>query len=299
MPEIEAGKNMKLSIGSYECGGRHGENTPLLLETIFYDGQNLVIDHQLGTIDREKALRQIRLAQESSEKFHVPVALDITASTPAAMISYIDFISENSDLPFVLDSSDPAPRLAGLKHCHKHNLLNRAIYNSITRDYAMEEIEALASYPPAGIILLAIDEEDYSPRGTINLLGKLIPSLYAHSITNLMVDVCVLDQVSLKCATEIARAVKNEYGLPVGGAPCNGIYMWDKLKQLPARLFEMALATAVACSIAGGFDFAFGGPVKTVEKTALSVAVASVYDRYFLQQGGLSLKKEHPINLLL
>lgn len=299
MPFINLNQNSGLRIGHFVCGGQPGENPPLLMGTIFYDGQQLVSNHQLGIFDKDKALKQIRLAEETSEKFHMPIAFDIVASTPVAMLAYLEFVSEHSNLPFVLDSSDPAPRLAGLEYCHKHDLLNRAIYNSITEGYSSEELDGLARYLPAGIIVLAINQEDYSPSGTIKILNEIVPTLYANSITNIMVDVCVLDQVSLKCAIEIARAVRSEYGFPVGGAPCNGIYMWDRLKRLPVHLFQAALATTVTYATASAFDFAFGGPIKTIGMTALSAAVTSIYNRYYLQQETPDLMKEHPINYIL
>lgn len=289
---------MLLKIDKFNCGSQFGTFPPMLFASIFYDGQNMVFDHKNGVFDRDKALAQVRLAEESAERFQVPVAMDVIASTPLAMRRYLEFISEYSELPFVIDSSVPEPRLEGLKFCAENNLLHRAIYNSISEDSSNEELEALSEYPPAGIILMAINQDDYSPVGTLKLLEELLPSLRKKQIQNLMVDVCVLDQVSLKAATEIAQAVKEKYSLPTGGAPCNGIYMWEELKALPTALFETGLATSIGYATSRGFDFAFIGPAKNIERSALAAAVSAVYDGYALLQKQTDLPEEHPLNAL-
>lgn len=287
---------MQLKIGKFRCGSRAGTVPPLLLASIFYDGQNMVLDHQNGIFDRDKALAQIRLAEESSERFQIPVAMDVLASTPMAMRRYLEFVCEFSQLPFVIDSSVQEPRLEGLKFCSENNLLDRAIYNSIGEDSLDEELQALAEYPAAAVILMGINQDDYSPAGTIQLLEELLPSLRRRKIGNLMVDVCVLDQVSLKSATEIAQTVKEKLSLPVGGAPCNGVYMWEALKTLPPALFETGLASTIAYATSRGFDFAFSGPVKSIGKSAVAVSVAAVYDGYALRQKAWDLPESHPLN---
>ena len=60
-----------------------------------------------------------------------PAIVQIFGSTPEALVKYIDYVSEISDAPFLIDSTAADARIAGSSHVTEIGLSERTIYNSI------------------------------------------------------------------------------------------------------------------------------------------------------------------------
>jgi len=70
-----------------------------------------------------------------SQRTGIPCMLDVVAETAKALIGYIDFVSEITDIPFLINGQDMSVRIPAANHVVDIGLQERAIYNSI--NYAL------------------------------------------------------------------------------------------------------------------------------------------------------------------
>ena len=107
-------KQRIFEIGNLKIGGQPGETLTVLIGSIFYHRQKIVLDENTGRIDRINAQELIRLQEEFSEKTGNPSMLDVVGSTREAMENYIDFVAEVTEMPILVDSPSVEVRIAGL-----------------------------------------------------------------------------------------------------------------------------------------------------------------------------------------
>jgi len=100
-------------ISGVPFGGQPGERRTVLVGSLFYPGHSIVEDRLRGEVKREtleKLLLDHRLAIEETGS---PAALMIYAETVESMASYLDNVSDLSDLPLFVDSPSPEVKLGG------------------------------------------------------------------------------------------------------------------------------------------------------------------------------------------
>lgn len=287
-------------VGDAFLGGAVGEYPTALLGTLFFSGQQLLADPEKGIFDEAEAVRQIRRAEDAAVRTGLPLFLDIVAETPLAMRNYLEFVLRNTSLPFLIDGSSDEVRLAGLETVWKYSALERAVYNSIGTDTGKEEMKVLTEYTPAAIVISAVDPMDFGLESSLSIISRMKEALPRHVRGHLLLDVGFLDEASVKISATIAREVRKRTGLPVGGAPCNGLYMWEALKSRGERAFMSALSATLGYVTGYGLDFLFVGPLRNVEFVAPAVGAVDVYNRYELRSEGTgrTLTEHHPMRTM-
>lgn len=291
---------IKTTLGPYQMGGTIGEFPTLLFGTIFFEGQTLLTDPAEGIIDKNRALHQIQGCAEACSDVAVPLCLDVVAETPEAMERELEFVAEHTSLPFLVDASDEEVRFAGLRKAAGLDCLDRSIYNSIGEDSSEEELEALERYTPAGILVRAMDPLDFGVASAQNVVEKIRMRLSPALRTKLLLDVGFLDEVSVKISCDVAAQLRERCGLPVGGAPCNGLQMWKRLKSDGELPLLVTLASTLGYCSAFGLDFVFIGPLRFARAVSIGQAAADVYNRYYLRSclGSGELTNQHPIRAM-
>jgi tetrahydromethanopterin S-methyltransferase subunit H len=116
----------------------------------------------------------------------------------------------------------------------------------------------------------------------------------------LLLDIGFLDEASVKLSAKLAQELRIRTRLPVGGAPCNGMYMWEALKNRGEGVFMEALSATLGYVTAFGLDFLFVGPLRNVEFIAPAVGAVDVYNRYELQsvEPNRTLPEQHPMKVM-
>ena len=271
-------KCIEVKVGDYTLGGQLGMNPTILFGTIFFEGQTLLMDSETGTFNEDMAKKQISDNAGAGKSVSVPVFIDVVADTDAAIKKQIDFTANQFDIPFLVDGSDSDVRIAGLKQAYQSNALQKTVYNSIGVDSPDEELEAVINHPPAAIIVSAIDTSNY---GTDSAIG-------------------FLDEASVKMACQIGKEVREDTGLPVGGAPCNGLQIWDALRSRSNADFTVCLASTLGFCAAFGMDFLFAGPLRFIRHIAPAQGAVDIYNRYdlMINNRNLSLADNHPMNVM-
>ncbi len=130
-------------IAGVKIGGQPGQLPTVMIGSIFYHSDKIVKDEMEGNFDREKAEGLLKQEEEVSERTGNPRIIDIVGASSKALIRYIDFITDVTESPFLLDGTTMNVRIEALKHVADVGLAERAVYNSITPDAKPEEIIAI------------------------------------------------------------------------------------------------------------------------------------------------------------
>lgn len=289
-------------IDKIEIGGQIGERPPVLMGSIFYSGHRIVQDAAEGVFDTAEAARLLGVEAELSGRYSIPHIIDVIAESQTAMAKYIDFVAANSDAPFLVDSTNPAVRLAGMRRAAELGSLDRAIYNSIDNHTTPEELEAIADIGCKSAVILAFSLDCLFPNDRVGLLkgDKEKPGLLEIAsragVENLLIDLGVLDLPSTSWTASAILAVKNELGLPAGCAPSNALYSWKRQRRIESPYFEACGAAVFGLPLCYGADFILYGPIGNAPWVFPSAAITSAMIAYGARvQGRRPVSKEHPL----
>ena len=110
MPE-----NNYFIYGDKKLGKGNFDLPPVLIGTMFYQGQIFVDRKNSEIFDKQKAKKRIDTQKKLSEQYHIPELIEISAITPEAMLKYLEFYLDNYNPPFVLGGTFEA-RAAGVEY---------------------------------------------------------------------------------------------------------------------------------------------------------------------------------------
>lgn len=287
-----------LAVGNAVLGGPLGSHTGLAFGSIFYDNHSVVLDAFEGTFDAERAERLVRKVVELSRIHGVQMGFDVIGATEEAMAAALPFVAERSDLPMMINGTEAEVRIAGLKLASELGLLDRCIYASLNEDTEDEEIEALAKFRPAGVMILANDIADQTPEGTCAMIeSHFHPMLKEIGVDTPIVDVGVMDAPSVGLAIRSIAAVRATFGYPAGCAFSNCFPQWTGLREVGREWLNLSLATAmVTCRCAGG-DFLHYGIIEKARLAAHALGSAEVFLGFAAQE--LDEQKLPPDHALL
>lgn len=290
-----------ISINGIPMGGEMGENPTVLIGSIFYDRHRIVQDMNLGIFDEARAEELIKRQDEWATKTGCPAMIDVIGSTPEAIKRYLAFVVAVSDSPFLVDGSSPAVRLAGMEWCAENNLLERAVYNSLSAESKQEEFAALQELGCKSAILLCMNATDFTLKGRLRVLeGDGSPGLLerarAAGIENLLMDPGIVDIPSMGTAQGFQAHVKEKHGAIVGAAPHNAISCWTGLRsKFGQQAVRPCTAVTDALMTAWGGDFVLYGPIAHAQLAFPVVAmVDAALGQLRLEEGYLP-SMNHPM----
>ncbi len=117
--------NIKIGRGNFKL-------PPVLIGTMFYQGQTLIDRKDNEKFNVEKAKKRIDTQKELAKKYKIPELIEISADTPKAMIKYLEFYLEYYEPPFVLGGTFDA-RVAGIEYLNERGIKpDNYIYNTIS-----------------------------------------------------------------------------------------------------------------------------------------------------------------------
>ncbi|MBU2617910.1 MAG: tetrahydromethanopterin S-methyltransferase subunit H, partial [Euryarchaeota archaeon] len=128
-----------VDIAGVKIGGQPGELPTVLAGTIFYPNHTIVEDEDKGTFDERKAESLINMQTTSAEETGNPCMVHIFASSKSSIKKYIDFVSEITEAPFLIDSIESSVRMEGIRYVTEIGLADRAINNSINMSITDDE----------------------------------------------------------------------------------------------------------------------------------------------------------------
>jgi tetrahydromethanopterin S-methyltransferase subunit H len=254
-------------IGNIKIGGQPGELPTALIGSIFYEGQKIVEDPKKGVFDRSKAEALIGKQEEFSDLTGNPCMLDVVCTSIEAARSYIDFVSESTEAPILLDAY-PKVRLEALEYVTEIGLIDRIVYNSIYSP-SESEIDAIKESKVEAAILLTYNVNDRTSKGVLSLLKGtegnpgLLEASERAGITKPLVDTTIFTYIpSVGIGARACLRVKEELGLPAGGAPGNAASIWKLPKDWGSDIAKAIYVTPQVVPMVMGADFLLYGVIE-------------------------------------
>lgn len=300
-----------LDIAGVNVGGQPGEYPTVLAGTIFYGGHHIIEDEKKGVFDKEKAEALIKKQEEMSDVTGNPHFVHTFGATPEALVKYLEFVGEVTDVPFLIDSTDAAARTAGANYATEVGLAERGIYNSINMAAAAEEIDALKDTDLSASIVLGFNAMDMTVEGKIaiwedggGVIDKgLLQMAEECGITKPLMDVAVtpLGQ-GAGMAVRSSFVVKSKWGYPVGSGIHNVPSAWDWMREYKKEHAEAWPVADVGSNLiqqmAGG-DFVLIGPIENAAMAFPACAMCDIFITEAVKDIGTEPIEEHPFFKLL
>ena len=300
-PKFRA-QQLTIEIGGVRIGGQPGDNPTLLVGSIFYHGDKLLVDEVKGIIDKELSKKVIEDALGIAEEYGLYFALDVIFPTPESVDNILPFISE-LDVPVLfLDSPDSKARIRAYSLSRELGLTHRVVANGIYVNISTDEIEALKENSILNAVLLAFDpsqpHKSMYPKDRLNIVHKLLDLARSTDIKGILIDAVVLDPASIGLSASTIYLVKNELGYPSGCAPANALGPVSKSNFHIEEVAGIHGGTAVFLRVMGA-DFIMYGPVKRIKYVAPAIAMVDGLLGYLARQEGMRIREKHPLRTLL
>jgi tetrahydromethanopterin S-methyltransferase subunit H len=300
------------TVGGVRIGGNPGETPTVLAGTIFFSGHKIVSDPKKGVFDKEKATSLIQKQDEMSTLTGNPALVQIFSETEEALTTYIDFVTDLTNAPFLIDSTEPMVRIAGLRHAEEVGLLDRTIYNSLNVSATDEEIASLRDIQHECALLLAFNPQDPSiagrrailEKGVLTLTKGLLDLAKELGITKPLIDTAVTAiGAGAGSAAAFTFVSKTVYGQPTGSGVHNAPSSWSwlrKYKKVNRDSFLTADAASNLIVQMMGADFVLYGPIENAERVFPVIAMGDVFTAESLElEFGVAPSDDHPYKKLL
>lgn len=187
MFQFEA-KQAVYNIAGVKIGGQHGELPTVLMASIFYQGDHNVINQDKGIFNRQAARACIDDVQKIANLTGVPVMLDLLGASQEAIINYIDFAAEETDLPFLIDGTTEAVRLAGARHVVERGLQERAVYDSVSQTTREREMDELKELGLRTTVIIVLNHRKPTVEGRLEVVEELIDKAHRCGFEQLLLD---------------------------------------------------------------------------------------------------------------
>jgi len=215
------------SYGDIKLGRGNFELPPILIGTIFYQNQTLVDRKNPQIFDAQKAKKRIDHQIQLSKKYKIPNLIEISATTPEAMIKYLQFYLENYEPPLVLGGNFES-RVAGIEYLTDQGVNpDDFIYNTISNLKNKQEIEKLKKYKIKSCVVLILGSENMTSTQRFEYItGKnqpnnvsILDGLKKLGVEKIWIDGGIINLESLAHVLETQQLVSTALNLPAGTAP--------------------------------------------------------------------------------
>ena len=300
------------NVGGVKVGGNLGETPTVLVGTIFYGGYKIVRDAAKGEIDKKTAEDMIITQIEMSDTTGNPAMVQVFSEYNSAMEKYLDFIAGLTDAPFLIDSTQPEVRVAGLRYTEEVGLIDRAVYNSINVAASEDEIEALRDIRHDCAIVLAFNPQDPSIAGRRAVLESgtaafdqgLLSLCEDIGVTKPLIDTAITAMgAGAGSAASFTFVAKTIYGHPVGSGIHNAPSSWTWLRKYRKTNREAFKVCDIASNLlvqSMGANFLLYGPIENAGVVFPAVAMADIFSAESARlEIGLEPPESHPFKKLL
>ena len=297
-----------VNLAGVRMGGQPGELASVLCGTIFYQGHKIVEDEERGLFDQAAAERLVSRQAELSQETGCPSVLHIYARSVEAFSRYLDFTEQVWSGPFIIDSADPATRMAAAALASEQGYADKAIYNSISLATDETEAQAIRDSELDSAIILAYNPTQPGVEGSLAVLETggqarekgLLDAAKDMGINNLLIDPAVLPLGSgAGAALRFSVAAKARLGLTVGSGIHNAVSSWPWLAGRDAAAKRGCDAAAAAMQLLAAADFLLYGPIESAEIIFPAAAMADILIAEAVQDLEIEPADEHPLHRLV
>ena len=281
--------------GDIKVGSGHFDLPPLLIGTIFYQGESFIERKNDLIFDEEKAKKRIDTQKALSKQYKIPDMVEISASSPEAMVKYLEFYLDNYEPPFVLGGTFDA-RIAGIEYLNERGIKSSDyIYNSISNLKNKKEIDLIKNNRMESVVILILGSENMTSTQRYNYVTKktqpnsssIIEGLRNVGVKKLLIDGGVISLESLAHILETQRIISESLKIPVGTA--SNLFLFKYSSPRLNIKFHTRYRRASIMFIASWLsNFIFYGAIEDAKE-----CFASAYQAFEFKK----TVKEHNINL--
>lgn len=285
------------NYGIIKIGRGSFDSPPVLIGTIFYQGQPLVNRKTSEKFDEEKALKRINTHLSLSNQYKIPNFIEISATTPKAMAKYLEFYITNFDQPFVLGGNFES-RLAGIEYLTEQGIKpEHYIYNTISNLKNKQELESLQKYKISSAVVLILGSENMTSTQRYEYITaknqpdnkSILVGLKDLGIEKIWIDGGVINLESLAHVLETQQLVSTSLQLPVGTAP--NLFLFKYSSPRSNIKFHTRYRRASIMFIAAWYsNFIFYGAIEDA-KESFSSAFQSIEFKKIVRSKNMKLFK--------
>jgi tetrahydromethanopterin S-methyltransferase subunit H len=293
-------------IGSIRLGGQPGQLPTVMIGSMFHRGHGIVSDHGRGDFDEQKARRLIQQQDNLSDQMGIPCMIDIFGETPTALGKYVEFVSEVTDAPFLLNAPTADARIQGTRAVGEIGLLDRTVYNSINYTLNEQEIESIKETGVKSALIQSMNPRNTRLGGMKEIIKKdtetgLLADSVRAGIERPLLLAPVYDVPSMGLGLKGVHLLKSEFGLPTGIPPVGIIGTWDRIEKLGKDIKNACRASALALSQYSGSDFIIYGSIAKAPDLFPACAMVDIIVAYITRQayGTKLLTENHPFYKVL
>ncbi len=262
--------NVKTGYGNFNL-------PPVLIGTMFYQGQTLVERDDPTKFNVEKAKKRILKQKSLAKQYKIPDLLEISAVTPEAMLKYLEFYLDHFEPPFVLGGTLEA-RSAGLEYLVERGIKpTEFIYNAISNLKNNTEMNLIKKHKiqTAVVLILASPNMTSTQRyayiteknqpGDINI----IDGLKKLGVERIWIDGGVINLESLAHIIETQQLISTSLKLPVGTA--SNLFLFKYSSPRLNKKFHTRYRRASIMFITTWYsNFIFYGPIEDATESFVS-----------------------------
>lgn len=289
-------------VGGVKFGGQPGDYPTVVCNSIFQKGDKVFPGKRKEGFDEKLAAELLKTQDRLSEETGVPGMADIVANTGKEFKTFIDFVVDNSDMPFCIDAWVMKPKLEAAAYCAEKGLLDRMFYNSITvwEQNLDDEIKQMKEIGVKNVLLVSFDQDDQMPSGRISGTQKLLDAIERNGaeFENLFVDTSVMNGPATAMCGLANKMIKEKWGFVTGSAPSNGSYMWkDAREKWGFKGWSAADAALESLSAYMYHDIIFSGPMVGAQRIMPAIAMADAFlaTAVYSETGRLPKDDNHPL----
>ena len=282
-------QNIKVGFGSFKL-------PPVLIGTMFYQGQRLIDNNDITRFDKDKALKRIENHLQLSNQYKIPALIEISADTPDAMISYLEFYLDNFKPPFVLGGTLDA-RISGVAYLYERGYKSDDfIYNAISNLKNQKEIELFKEYEIQTAIILVLAAPNMTSTQRFSYITdktqpnnvSLFEGLKELGVRYIWIDGGVVNLESLVHILETQKMISTALKVPVGTAPNLFLFKYSS-PRLNLKFHTRYRRSSIMFIASWYSNFIFYGPIEDATECFASTAQSFEFK---------SMCKEKNVNLI-
>jgi tetrahydromethanopterin S-methyltransferase subunit H len=279
MPDFYEYGTLKLGYGNFK-------RPPILIGTMFYQGQTLVERDDPSKFNIEKAEKRILKQKSLAMQYKIPDLLEISADTPKAMLKYLDFYLDHFEPPFVLGGTLEA-RSAGLEYLNERGIKpTEFIYNAISNLKNKVEIDLLKRFKiQSAVILILASPNMTSTQRYAYITEKnqqndinIIDGLKKLGIERIWIDGGVINLESLAHIMETQQLISTSLKLPVGTAPNLFLFKYSS-PRLNEKFHTRYRRASIMFITTWYSNFIFYGPIEDATECFVSTYQSFEYKK--------------------
>ncbi|MFX1409571.1 MAG: hypothetical protein ACFFA6_04410 [Promethearchaeota archaeon] len=285
--------------GDVKVGRGNFDLPPVLIGTQFYQGQSFIDRKNTEVFNERKALKRINTHLSLSNQYKIPNFVEISATTPKAMVKYLDFYLEHFDPPFVLGGNIES-RIAGVEYLNERGIEpNEYIYNTVSNLKNSKELELIKNFKISSVVVLILGSENMTSTQRFSYIteknqpnnSSILEGLKKLGVEKIWVDGGVINLESLAHVLETQQIISSSLELPVGTAP--NLFLFQFSSPRLNIKFHTRYRRASIMFIATWFsNFIFYGAIEDA-KESFSSAYQALEFRNIVKNRNIRLLKNH------